>query len=313
MSDARPPSARRSAAAADSFKPHMLPMGLLFGMLCTASGAMDGHQRARLLARRDDPSHQLSLNDRYREQLEAVVRQLEARNRRLAEIEAARRRTARFMVHDFKTHLGCIIGFSDHRLADSSATAAAGVRDALERIRRQGLRMMEAVSDLLELARLREHAPLRKEIAPVAGILREAVEDLSSPATRGCIELGPRHLTCPRVAVDHRLIGRILRNLVANARVVIDAEVTGPAGDRTQALVSGQRRGHPASRHRDAVRSIPDRSPWRLDRPRPGLLQGRGRGPWRPHPVREFSARGDDLLLHRPGGGTQQPREPGCW
>ena len=221
-------------AIAESFQLHMLPMGLLFGVFCAVIGTMDGFYRATVLTQRDDLVRQLSLNERYRQNLEVLVGQLETRNRRLAELELAKRRTTRFMVHDFKTHLGCILGFSNHLLTKTELISHPEVRDGLERIRRQGMRMAGAVTDLLELARLQESGRLKKQATPVAGLLEEVARDLALPAESGRVQIGPKHVGCPPLFVDSKLIGRVLSNLVSNAfkhnpqgtKVVIDADVT---------------------------------------------------------------------------------------
>lgn len=194
----------------DSFRPEMAAMGLVFGFFCGALAMVDGHYRNRLRL-------QLEVSEAYRLALARQADLLREKNRQLVRLEEANRRHTQFMVHDFKTHLASILGFADVLLGKESAGSDATRIEALTRIRRQALRMAGAVKDLLDFARLRESPTLHIERTPPSKLLEGAAADLSLPAHLGQVKVSPGGRDCPEVAVDVRLIGRVLVNLAFNA------------------------------------------------------------------------------------------------
>jgi signal transduction histidine kinase len=138
-------------------------------------------------------------------------------NEELARRERAQRRTAEFMVHDLKTALSCIGGFSDELLDKPALREDPETALALACIRRQARRMMGSVSDFLQLGRLREQGALPRESVPVTKLLQEAARDCSLPARPGCVALGQEHLHCPAVSANPQLLRRVLCNLISNA------------------------------------------------------------------------------------------------
>ncbi len=232
----RPPTlANLFGALTSVLHADMVPMGLIFGGLSGVLAGVNGAYRLSLGAQRDLLARQLEATDRFRQRLERALERVRAQNVRLARLEQARRRTARFMVHDFKTHLGCIIGFSDLLLRAPADVPMSQHGDALRRIRRQGLRMMHAVTDLLDLDRLQERPQLKRRAVRPTDLLREVADDLGLPVERGRVELGPYHRGCPPVFGDRRLLVRVLSNLAANAvkhnppgiHIVLDASLLG--------------------------------------------------------------------------------------
>jgi len=207
-----------------SFRPQMVPMGLVFGFFVAALAMVDGYYRNRL-------GLQLEVSEAYRRKLARQTELLQGQNAHLARLEEANRRHTQFMVHDFKTHLAGILGFTEVLLGKEPADSDPNRVDALTRIRRQALRMAGAVKDLLDFSRLRESPMLHLEQASVSRLLENAALDLSLPAHQGQVEVGPGGRECPDVAVDVRIIGRVLVNLAFNAlrhnrpgtRVVLDA------------------------------------------------------------------------------------------
>jgi signal transduction histidine kinase len=139
-----------------SFQFEMLPMGLVFGVVSGTIAAVYAWQRITIIQQRDDLSGQLVLVNQYRSSLEHKAEELEEKNRQLISLEKQNRRSTQFMVHDFKTHLGCILGYSDLLLERKSFGKHTDATLALRRIRRQAHQMMGAVSDLLDIARLEE-------------------------------------------------------------------------------------------------------------------------------------------------------------
>jgi len=192
-------------ALGEAFHPHMLPMGLLFALFCSAIGAADGWLRGLVLEQRA--------------QLARLVRQLERERHQLVRLHEMHRRSTRFLVHDLKTHIGCILGFAELL---GTSPAIAGDRecaDAVARITRQAKKLMDGVTDLLELARMQEgHRPAREQV-PVARLLDEVREAFLLPLHEGRlrIEAPDREAAPLLVAGDRKLLLRVLCNLVSNA------------------------------------------------------------------------------------------------
>ncbi|MEW6366198.1 MAG: HAMP domain-containing sensor histidine kinase [Acidobacteriota bacterium] len=194
-----------------SFQPDMLLMGLVFGLF---SGLIAG------------------VNGYYQGELEMQAELLRRQNNRLSRLERDKRRHTQFMVHDFKGHLQSILAFSGLLLEKADPKANPAAYDALARIRRQAHKMIGAVMDLLDLARLQESPRIMPELVPVGVLLRDASTDIGLPTHLGSVEIGAQAERSGSILVDPRLLGRVLVNLVTNAlrhnrpgtRVVLDAE-----------------------------------------------------------------------------------------
>lgn len=211
-----------AAALVESFHPHMLPMGLLFAALCGAMAAADGWSRATILGQR---SH-----------LTALVATLKERNQSLRQLSAANRRSTRFLIHDFKTHIGTILGFSSLLLDTQTAADDPEVRDGLIRIRRQAGKLNTAVTDLLELSRLHGGLPLRRRPLDLVSLLGQAADEFPAQKASGQIRIAgdPSSRT---VEADPKLMRRVLVNLINNAfahgaqTTTVELGVTEPPGD----------------------------------------------------------------------------------
>lgn len=214
-----------------SFRADMIPMGLVFGVVSCGLALATGYHRLVTASHRDTLAQQLLRNERYRSDLEGQTVLLRRRNEQLAQLEQANRRSTRFMVHDFKTHLGTILGFANLLLDEEAPLRGEAMRVALRRIRRQGLQLQRAVDDLLEMARLQARGSLNLTEEPVGPLLAEAMEDFALPAHARRVQVGGEHLSCEPVRGDGRLLVRVLNNLIANAlrhnppgiRVTVDA------------------------------------------------------------------------------------------
>lgn len=166
----------------------------------------------------------LAAERRHGDQLRAELAELAAKMERLAEeneklarSELGNRRRVQFMVHDFKTALSCIGGFADMLLEKPALQGDPETASAVACIRRQTHRMAGLVSDLLQLARLRECDAPPTEPVLATELLREAAGDVSISARPGCIALGDQHLLCPVVSANPQLLRRVLSNLISNA------------------------------------------------------------------------------------------------
>ncbi len=185
------------APVVHSFSMEMLPMGLAFGVLTAAIAAVSGFLRA---------------------QLEWQAAELRDRNERIERMEGENRRTAQFLAHDCKAHLGCIVNFSD-LLLDGGAhePGRQETHDIARRIRRQAGQMLRLVQDLLAVARLRERQPLQRRPVPLHALLEEVAEDFTAAGEGRRIEVGPSAAECPPVPADAELLRRVVWNLVSNA------------------------------------------------------------------------------------------------
>lgn len=199
------------ATAMYAFDPSMFPMGLAYGFLASLITAVSGYFRATICNQRD------------------VLR---IQHERLAKLECTNRRNTQFMVHDLKTHVGCILGFTDLLLDQKELLRTPENVDALHRIRRQALEIKGCIDELLDLARIHGTGKLQREvISPVE--LLQAVVEVFSPFPEGRVVLtGSTVIECPSFWGEEHLLRRVLINLVANSlkhnrgnvRVLLNAE-----------------------------------------------------------------------------------------
>ncbi len=244
MEDRGPPSL--VGPILHSFRPDMVPMGLVFGFFSAALAVVDGFYRNRL-------ARALEVSETYRLRLARQAELLREKNESLARLEEANRRHTQFMVHDFKTHLSGILGFSEVLLEREGGRGDAARVEALTRIRRQALRMSGAVHDLLEFTSLQESPALHLRQTTVSSLLEAAASDLSLPPPAGQVAVGPGGPNCPDVAVDVRIIERVLVNLAFNAirhnrpgtSVVLDAH---PVSGRAEVAFTCTDRGRGLSK-----------------------------------------------------------------
>ena len=90
---------------ANFFAPAMLPMGLVFGLFGLLLGALNGYYQSVVGYQRDDLARELRLK--------------EQQNHRLRELELGKKRMTRFLLHEFKNHLGCVVGYTEMLLGRS--------------------------------------------------------------------------------------------------------------------------------------------------------------------------------------------------
>ena len=236
-----------------SFRFEMIPMGSIFGIVCALIAAIYAYHRAIIMNQRDQIAHQLALNDRYRIRLEEQADRLQVQNKNLARLERANRRASQFMVHDFRTHLGTILGFADFLMSREDPDLKESVRSALIRIRRQAHRMMGAVNDLLEVTRLQETGKVHKEDLTIRNLLEEAISDVSLPAHENKVKIDTATIDERTVRVDRRLMVRVVCNLISNAlkhngpdtQVSLGATLSGD-GDELEFICRDDGHGIPA-------------------------------------------------------------------
>lgn len=195
----------------ESFTLEMVPMGVAFGIFGLVVGALDGAYRSLVRLQRDDLAGQLAINREAR-------RQLEEQYRALRELQREKQRMTRFLVHDLKNHVGCVLGYTD-------ILSARGHRDgwpqrdlaSLDVVRRQATRMQGAVHDLLMTAKLEHRVPLQTRRARVGDVVAGGVDAAALAPGEGSVETATE---CPpetEIACDAALLERVIANLVLNA------------------------------------------------------------------------------------------------
>jgi two-component system cell cycle sensor histidine kinase PleC len=203
-------------------------------------------QRQRKVALRD------SLITRYSDSLGEMMmrRRTEAALKAArAEAELATRTKSAFlatMSHELRTPLNSIIGFSDVIMSMKAAPdSAAKSAEYAEHIANSGRRLLEVVTDVLDISRIESGTfVLDCQPADLGEIIDAAVEILQSAiaAKNQTLDLRvPRDL--PMLSVDYKRVRQILVNLLSNAhkfspergRIILVAKRT-PDGGATIAV-----------------------------------------------------------------------------
>jgi two-component system OmpR family sensor kinase len=155
---------------------------------------------------------------RLTETIEANTADLRAANRRLEEIDAARRRFFADVSHELRTPLTVILGEADVTLR-AATNDEPTYRNALATIRTRARRLRRRVEDLLRVARSAT-GQIELEFAPVeiGAVVAEAAEDVSGLArtARVAIDLtGMEPL--PPVLADADWVRQVASGLLDNA------------------------------------------------------------------------------------------------
>ncbi|MEW6237997.1 MAG: HAMP domain-containing sensor histidine kinase [Candidatus Omnitrophota bacterium] len=202
-----------------SFQPEMIPMGLLFALVGSSIMMTTGYFRNIIENQRDDLTIELDKNERYRLQLEQQTEVLKKQNRILVELEEENRRATQFLVHDLKTNINCIIGFTE--LSLEKISNPSNIRDTLleilARIHRQAKYIAETINNLLGLTRLRKSQSIQKSFHSIQSLFDRVLKDFPLPNQKERIHIGEEHKKLSTVYCDFHLIGRTISNLASNA------------------------------------------------------------------------------------------------
>jgi len=194
-----------------AFGPGAVHGAFAFAVFGLAIGMIEGYGTAIIRLQRDSLARQLQFNRAYRYELES-------QNTALRELEQTKRRTTRFLVHDLKNHIGCVLGYTNLLLKRARTNGwQQRDQDALMTVRRQAARMEGAVRDVLELAKLERQPRLELRRLPAVNVLREATTASAIGPEDGTVAVDaevPSELT---VDCDPALIVRVMINLVGNA------------------------------------------------------------------------------------------------
>jgi K+-sensing histidine kinase KdpD len=180
----------------------------LFGFVV---GLLEGYFTGIIRLQRDELAQQLEINEAYRSELEA-------QNSALYELEQTNRRMNRFLVHDLKNHVGCVLGCAGLLLKRAGENGwAQRDQDTLETVLRQAERMKGAVCDVLEQARLGTRPWIHLESAQATDVLHEARASVPLAPGEGKVGIDPVAQGDFSVTCEPRLVVRVLANLVLNA------------------------------------------------------------------------------------------------
>ena len=159
-----------------------------------------------------------------------VLRKAEDDRRRaqmLAELDRAKTEFFGNVSHEFRTPLTLMLGPVEDTLADSSLPAP--LRERLELVRRNGLRLQKLVNTLLDYSRV-EAGRARATFAPtdLAALTRELASAFRSAAQTAGLRL---RVECPQSRspawVDVEMYEKIVLNLLSNAfKHTFEGEVT---------------------------------------------------------------------------------------
>jgi two-component system OmpR family sensor kinase len=210
------------------------------------------------LTRRVPSGHERTEVGRLAAALNGMLSQIEAafdaQRASEAQARASEARMRRFVAdasHELRTPLTTIRGFAELVRRQPLAEAAA-VAEAAQRIERAATRMGVLVDDLLLLARLDQHRPLRREPVDLLGVVADAVGEARVRA--------PRHPITVRLAEDEappvvagdedrltQVIGNLLGNAATHTPAGTDVTVTvRTEGDRAVIEVADTGPGLPA-------------------------------------------------------------------
>ena len=123
------------------------------------------------------------------------------------------------MSHEFRTPLNSVLGFTNVLLKNMELEPGSREHDLLQRIRLNGMHLLDLVNDLLDLNRI-EEGEMTVDLAEldVASLIEETVGQLEG---WGVNERVTTHLVVPRgldpVRADESRLRQVLINLVGNA------------------------------------------------------------------------------------------------
>jgi signal transduction histidine kinase len=140
--------------------------------------------------------------------------------RRRAVLDAQKRSFLRMVSHELRTPLNSIIGFSE--IISKELCGPLGspqYREYAEHVRQSGLKLLQLVNQVLEIARLEGHVT---DLDPTPELLDHALDDvlemlrdeIDARRIRMCVEDEGR---LPAVVADPRGLRTVLTNLLQNA------------------------------------------------------------------------------------------------
>ncbi len=166
-----------------------------------------------------------ALADRLAEQNEILAEQarrleqlLEMEHHRIDELRELNRMKGEFVAvvsHELRTPVTALIGYAKTLQQPEFADDAAMRREFLERMERQGDRLVRMIENLLTASRIESRQlPLSIGRVLFEDLVREVIESLATPEERIQVSV-PTDL--PVLQTDRQLLSRVLANLLDNA------------------------------------------------------------------------------------------------
>jgi signal transduction histidine kinase len=168
-------------------------------------------QKNSLLARYSETLGEMMLRKRTEIAIRAARHEAELNDRSKSAFLSA-------MSHELRTPLNAIIGFSD-LMAQPGLTAAADTAEYAGHIAKAGRRLLDVVSDVLDMSRLEAgNLTLTSAPAAIADVVRGAVEQLQPCFTekKQLLDIRTDRLP-PEIEIDARRVRQLLANLLSNA------------------------------------------------------------------------------------------------
>ena len=171
--------------------------------------------------------------------------------------EAANRAKSAFlatMSHELRTPLNSVIGFAGVLEKNRGGRLASNDLRYLERIRHNGLHLLDLINDILDLSKIEAgHLELNRQLTDISAIIDDIVRD-ARPQCRDGVEL---EVSVPEglelLDTDPGRLRQIIANLVSNAlkfthQGSVRVEVTANGGQPRVIRVSDTRIGIPTDR-----------------------------------------------------------------
>ncbi|QHZ47550.1 sensor histidine kinase [Bacillus sp. NSP9.1] len=171
----------------------------------------DGNVRRRLLAKGDEPFHDIMLS------INELIDKLEKIQINAAKSEAARKRLLSNISHDIRTPLTSIIGYVD-ALKDGVASSEAERREYLDILSKKSNSLKQLIDEMFNMAKLdANEIQLKTESFDLAEVARETLIDFLPELKKHDMEL---KVQIPEtkcwVTADRLSLIRVLENIVRN-------------------------------------------------------------------------------------------------
>ena len=184
-------------------------------------------------------------------------------NQRMLELDRAKGEFVSAVSHELRTPLTSIVGYTELLSDDHSVNLTEMQHQLIERIERNGERLLHLVEDLLTLARVEDGSlALERKPTDLRDAVRSATDEVSHAAHKGRVSLRV-HLPPEPVVLegDAAYLERLVLNLVSNAVKFtpeggsVDVDVTA-GSEVARAAGQGHRDGHPAGGAGPAVPAV---------------------------------------------------------
>lgn len=151
--------------------------------------------------------------------LERRVAELEGQLRGAVEASKQKSRFVASLSHELRTPLTSIIGFTEMLLEDTDEPLTAGQRKMMMRVNENSGRLLQMITDLLNLAKMESgRTTVNLSLVDLPALIHQVIETMQ-PIVRGTevTLVGEVDGEIPPIRTDGQKLGQILVNLVSNA------------------------------------------------------------------------------------------------